>query len=55
MSQNGGEWEREVFVEHGMDNVAGLYLDLVQAMSASCDCNPSMPKVEDLLVSEVDE
>lgn len=45
-------WESKDFAEHGMENVEGLCLDLIQAMGAACQCDPSVPKVWDLLVSE---
>lgn len=52
---NEAAWERKDFVEHGMENVEGLCLDLVQAMGAACECDPSVPKFGDLLVSEDEE
>lgn len=54
-AHNEAAWERKDFVEHGMESVEGLYLDLVQVMGAACHCDPSVPKVWDLLVSEDDE
>lgn len=52
---NGDEWERAVFKEHDMEDVAGFYLDLVQAMGAACECNDTVANIEELLVSEQDE
>lgn len=58
ISRTGSEWREEVFAEHKLENVAGFYLALTQAMCVTADhseCVEESIEAADYLLDDKDE